>query len=110
MCEYPNKPAGEWPHIFSAALAVGLEHSECAQRELRCMLDEEFNKRRALLVRGLRAKLADPFIRKRSLALAARYERRSVGRPSQGQVAKTHDAILTELEQHLRRFKVAPSS
>lgn len=37
------------------------------------MLDEEFNKQRASLVRDL-ASRADPFIKKRLLALVSRYE------------------------------------
>ncbi|MBU6463046.1 MAG: hypothetical protein KGL35_01180 [Bradyrhizobium sp.] len=37
------------------------------------MLDEEFNKQRANLVRDL-ASRADPFIKKRLLALVSRYE------------------------------------
>lgn len=37
------------------------------------MLDEEFRKQRASLVRDL-ANRADPFIKKRLLALASRYE------------------------------------
>jgi hypothetical protein len=37
------------------------------------MLDEEFRKQRASLVRDL-ASRADPFIKKRLLALASRYE------------------------------------
>ncbi|MBU6457010.1 MAG: hypothetical protein KGQ48_05665 [Bradyrhizobium sp.] len=37
------------------------------------MLDEEFNKQRAKLVRDL-ASRADPFIKKRLLALVSRYE------------------------------------
>src|SRR6185437_12678651 len=27
MCEYPNRPAGEWPQSFSAIQAFGLEFS-----------------------------------------------------------------------------------
>jgi hypothetical protein len=38
------------------------------------MLDEEFKKQRAKTVRDLADKAADPFIKKRLQALAARYE------------------------------------
>jgi hypothetical protein len=41
------------------------------------MLDDEFNKQRASLVRDL-ASRADPFIKRRLLDLAARYEKRPV--------------------------------
>jgi hypothetical protein len=45
------------------------------------MLDEEFRKQRASLVRDL-ASRADPFIKKRLLALASRYEDTKPGRRS----------------------------
>jgi len=38
------------------------------------MLDDEFNKQRALLVRDLAGRADDPFIKRRLLALAVRYE------------------------------------
>ena len=38
------------------------------------MLDEEFKKQRALTVRDLAEKAADPFIKRRLLDLVARYE------------------------------------
>ncbi|QIG96777.1 hypothetical protein [Bradyrhizobium sp. 6(2017)] len=38
------------------------------------MLDDEFNKQRAILVRDLADRADDPFIKRRLLALAARYE------------------------------------
>jgi hypothetical protein len=41
------------------------------------MLDDEFNKQRASLVRDL-ASRADPFIKRRLLDLATRYEKRPV--------------------------------
>jgi hypothetical protein len=43
------------------------------------MLDEEFNKDRARLVRDLAAK-ADPFVKKRLLDLLARYEGKKTSR------------------------------
>ncbi|WP_050421452.1 hypothetical protein [Bradyrhizobium tropiciagri] len=38
------------------------------------MLDNEFNKQRAILIRDLADRADDPFIKRRLLALAARYE------------------------------------
>ena len=38
------------------------------------MLDDDFNRQRALLIREL-ASLADPFIKRRLLDLASRYEK-----------------------------------
>ncbi|MCA6097627.1 hypothetical protein [Bradyrhizobium australafricanum] len=37
-------------------------------------MDNEFNKQRAILIRDLAERADDPFIKRRLLALAARYE------------------------------------
>ncbi|MBR0755365.1 hypothetical protein JQ604_24550 [Bradyrhizobium jicamae] len=42
------------------------------------MLDDEFNKQRSILIRDLADKADDPFIKRRLLDLASRYERRPV--------------------------------
>jgi hypothetical protein len=44
------------------------------------MLDDDFNRRRANLVREL-ASRADPFIKKRLLALVSRYEKEPIKTP-----------------------------
>src|SRR6266852_2897709 len=52
-----------FPHFFElAALGFGF------------LLDEEFKKQRARIVRDLAAKAADPFIKSRLLDVASRYE------------------------------------
>ncbi|MCP3463046.1 hypothetical protein [Bradyrhizobium sp. CCGUVB23] len=42
------------------------------------MLDDEFNKQRSILIRDLADKADDPFIKRRLLDLATRYEKRPV--------------------------------
>jgi len=45
------------------------------------MLDDEFNKQRAILVRDLADRADDPFIKHRLLALVARYEGPAAAKP-----------------------------
>jgi len=45
------------------------------------MLDNEFNKQRSILIRDLAERADDPFIKRRLLALAARYEGSVTAKP-----------------------------
>lgn len=45
------------------------------------MLDDEFKKQRAILVRDLADRAGDPFIKRRLLDLAARYEKPVADKP-----------------------------
>ena len=64
------------------------------------MLESEFKRQRAKLVRELADQTTDPFIRKRLLALASRYDD---GVPPRTPIA------LAELEMKGRRYPVGAS-